>query len=59
MCIEWFYIEEMIEYKIIKEFIDWCENTERTEWLGYYNTFENVFKDYIRYKHSLTGKVGE
>ena len=35
------------EYKIIKAFIDWCEATERTEWMGYYNASERVLAHYF------------
>jgi len=38
------------EYKNIKAFITWCEDTGRTEWMGYYGCAEKVLKDYFKYK---------
>jgi hypothetical protein len=43
-------LKNYIEYEIIKNFIEWCEETNRTEWLGYYNTADRILETYFEEK---------
>ena len=38
----------MDRYIIIRDFIRWCEATERTEWIGYLHAFERVYAEYMK-----------
>lgn len=39
---------------IISDFIDWCEKTERTEWMGYYTAKNKVLDEYFKeYKNNV------
>ncbi len=50
----------MIEERIVlQEFIDWCVNTDRTEWLGYYEADKRVLEEYFKYKKELSDKMIE
>jgi hypothetical protein len=35
-------------YKVVKDFIDWCNYKEIIECLSYYNNFDNIYKDYCK-----------
>ncbi len=32
--------------KTIEKFVRWCEDNDYTEWMGYLNGFDNVYKRY-------------
>jgi len=48
---------ELTAYEIINDFVKWCEDTSRTEWLGYYKAFEGIFEEYIEHKRGAENEA--
>lgn len=44
---------ESKEYKIIKDFVEWCDENDYTELIYFDRAFDNIFKKYLEYKETI------
>jgi hypothetical protein len=41
-----------MDYILLLEFVRWCEENEKTEWMGYNGMAEKVIGQFLEYKYS-------